>query len=769
MSGAQGRRRKIKARKSSDLNSFSVDVAEEIKELFKKTTKYDKPRAGGWCIPDPSESFTHAAQQHGCLQALKSSLNAVKNQLSDKNLEVWHQHTSFTNRAGKIIAQVRAAANAEICTQAWCKFYEILCNFHPIPDKVLQCGELNSVHLCEAPGAFIASLNHYLKSNSFFCDWQWVANTLNPYHEGNSISTMITDDRLIINTLPWWFFGNDNTGDIMLQKHLLELQRFTRHMSAIDLVTADGSFDCQGSPDEQEALVASLHYCETVAALLLLGEGGSFVLKMFTLYEHSSVCLLYLLNCCFREVNVFKPATSKAGNSEVYVVCLDYCNKEAVRPLLSKMIRNFGPDIASLGALFPNALIPESFLTQHEKICKYFHKHQVQTIKENLQLFQAMSAKQQQRLEQLRDCAVEFYLCRFRVQYLQRSKWISKNIIPGCAVNCRLFGPRKQAASFNERKEQQSMTWREKVLKGCYREEAEEHALQGMGTDCVLEGPAGDCDMNNWYILVGLQLTAIKSTPFCDLELLIHLNEALEQSELGTCGSAGPLAHPCSSCTVLMPSSILSEVLKCSQLDSSVCRQGCQCAVVGSSSLLSHVPEMDKTLLKITLEPPSRTLHQRTLHDGEPRYQYAFLTCILHALQSLQAGGSLVLPVLSAFTRVTAGLVLALHQCFRSVTFRCPISSDALGPVAMLLCVDYQQQTNSKLLTFLENMQRKMSTFQEPDSQASQILQFVPMEVLLKGALPEFLWNMNTTIARYKLHLLMEAEQRLLTQKSQIQ
>ncbi|XP_048828290.1 cap-specific mRNA (nucleoside-2'-O-)-methyltransferase 2 isoform X2 [Brienomyrus brachyistius] len=763
MSRAQGGRRKIKAGKSSDLNSFRVDVAEEIKELFKKTMKYVKPQSGDWDIPDPSESFTPTAQQHSCLQALKNSLNAVKNQLSDKNLEVWHQHTSFTNRAGKIIAEVRAAANAEICTQAWCKFYEILSNFHLIPEKVLQCGKLNSVHLCEAPGAFIASLNHYLKANSFSGDWQWVANTLNPYHEGNSTGTMITDDRLIINTLPCWFFGSENTGDIMLQKHLLQLQDLTRNMSTVDLVTADGSFDCQGSPDEQEALVTPLHYCETVAALLLLGVGGSFVLKMFTFYEHSSVCLLYLLNCCFREVNVFKPATSKAGNSEVYVVCLDYCRKEAVRPLLSKMIRNFGPDITSLGALFPNSLIPESFLTQHKEICQYFHKYQVQTINENLQLFQAMSAKQQRRLEQLRNCAVKFYLRQFRVQYLQRSKWISKNVIPGCAVNCKLWGRRKQSASFNERKEQQSMTWREKVLKGCYRDEAEEHALQGMGTDCVLEGPAED---TNWDILLGPELTTIRSTPFCDLALLSHLNEALEQSELGKCGSAGPLVHPCSCCTVLMPPSILSEVLKCNQLDNSVCGQGCQCVVVGSSSLLSHLPEMDKALLKLTLEPPCRTSHRRTLHDGEPRYQHAFLTSILHALQSLQVGASLVVPMLSAFTRVTAGLVLALHQCFRSVTFRCPISSDALGPVAMLLCIDYQQQPNSKLLTFLEDMQCQMSTLLEPDSQASQILQIVSMEVLLKGALPEFLWNMNMTIARYKLHLLMEAEQSLQMQRA---
>jgi cap2 methyltransferase len=42
---------------------------------------------------------------------------------------------------------------------------------------------------------------------------------------------------------------------------------------------------------------------------------------MFTLFECESVCLLFLLNSIFAAVDVFKPATSKEGNSEVYVIC----------------------------------------------------------------------------------------------------------------------------------------------------------------------------------------------------------------------------------------------------------------------------------------------------------------------------------------------------------------------------------------------------------------------------------------------------------------
>ncbi len=67
-------------------------------------------------------------------------------------------------------------------------------------------------------------------------------------------------------------------------------------------ITADGSIDCQNTPGEQEAVTAHLHFCEAVTALSLLTPGGNFVLKMFTLFEHQSVSLMYLLNTAFREV-----------------------------------------------------------------------------------------------------------------------------------------------------------------------------------------------------------------------------------------------------------------------------------------------------------------------------------------------------------------------------------------------------------------------------------------------------------------------------------
>ena len=133
-------------------------------------------------------------------------------------------------------------------------------------------------------------------------------------------------------------------------------------------------------------MTSQLHYCETVAALHMLHAGGSLVLKKFTFFEDTSTCLLYLLCCTFKEVHVFKPITSKLGNSEVYVICLDYVGQNEILEYLDKLLEAYSA-IAMDTSLFSESDVPPGFTSKVTNCAKYFMNHQIEALTRNEQLF----------------------------------------------------------------------------------------------------------------------------------------------------------------------------------------------------------------------------------------------------------------------------------------------------------------------------------------------------------------------------------------------
>ena len=115
------------------------------------------------------------------------------------------------------------------------------------------------------------------------------AHTDAPRYEDNDPEAMVDSDVFILKTSQHWFFGADNKGDI---RSSANIEALASAGPSAQLVTADGSIDCSTCPNEQESVVAHLHYCEAIAALRVLDRGGHFVLKMFTLFERSSLNLM---------------------------------------------------------------------------------------------------------------------------------------------------------------------------------------------------------------------------------------------------------------------------------------------------------------------------------------------------------------------------------------------------------------------------------------------------------------------------------------------
>jgi len=304
-------------------------------------------------------------------------LNKTKDAIDHIDIEAWRKNNNKTLLAKNVTRFIQSEEHVEMPTKAFCKMYEILCKYEYALGLDVHENSFNSVHLCEAPGAFVSATNHFLRSRYPAVRWDWVASTLADSEVGDDYS-------LLHYTAPHWNFGADGTGDIRNIQNIQQLwgdcaRRFGFKGGGADLVTADGSVDCSQKPNEQESTVTWLHMCEVVTAIGLLSSGGMFVLKMFTLFEDTSVDILYLLSCFFNTVEVCKPITSSPGNGETYVVCTGFIGaSDRHIQLLCNTIRAHVP---------VTTRAPLQFTNKVRQIAEYFAIQQMHSISRNLAIF----------------------------------------------------------------------------------------------------------------------------------------------------------------------------------------------------------------------------------------------------------------------------------------------------------------------------------------------------------------------------------------------
>jgi hypothetical protein len=153
-----------------------------------------------------------------------------------------------------------------------------------------------------------------------------------PSSRATGTTTQRPYDLFMVNSLSQWSFGAgggggggggggppppppDNKGDVRSAENIKRLQELG---GGVQLVTADGIIDCSSDPNEQEAIVAHLHDCESVAALACMARGSHFVLKMFTPLKTNQ------LSCCFccRAPNIRSEADHKHARKRRGVRCL---------------------------------------------------------------------------------------------------------------------------------------------------------------------------------------------------------------------------------------------------------------------------------------------------------------------------------------------------------------------------------------------------------------------------------------------------------------
>ena len=225
-------------------------------------------------------------------------------------------------------------------TNAWLKIYELL-NFFP---ELLNSNEIKSFHICEAPGAFISGLNHFL-SDRKYTNWTWYAQSL------KSGEKFALDDHYgLIDSYPHkWLFGDsaDDSGDIT---HSYIIKYYARHRSLqnINFMTADaGLFFDPVKINKQEILMAKITTAQIITILACLSKGGHALLKVYLpMAEPSNISLIQLLSSLFDGVSFAKPLSSSPDNSEFYIILKGYHgmsrsdtnDKESIDPKLELLL-----------------------------------------------------------------------------------------------------------------------------------------------------------------------------------------------------------------------------------------------------------------------------------------------------------------------------------------------------------------------------------------------------------------------------------------------
>lgn len=183
-------------------------------------------------------------------------------------------------------------------------------------------GGTRSLHLAEGPGGFVEGWRYFRDNNPN--DRLYAITLISADKEIPSWKK--TDNFLKNNPEVKVMGGADGTGNLYSVDNIkFVVSRLGEH--SMDIVTGDGGFDFSIGYNIQEQYASKLVYAQVITALKCQKVGGTFICKFFDTNNKFTIDLLYLLQCLYENVHVYKPYTSRVANSERYIVCKNYLTK----------------------------------------------------------------------------------------------------------------------------------------------------------------------------------------------------------------------------------------------------------------------------------------------------------------------------------------------------------------------------------------------------------------------------------------------------------
>jgi hypothetical protein len=293
---------------------------------------------------------------------LKTQLEMADYTIDTRNIHDWDNLKKVvrfyrpTDTAKHLKTIIEKKFNQKSISQAWVKMYEIIVKYDLIKNKN---DTYNTFHLCEAPGNFISATNHYIKTQTNIENFDWYAQTLNPFISVNKLRAFKDDFNYIRNYNNRWKFGYNDSGDIMDIENIKWYRKYTLDRN-VDLITSDCGIPEPFGFDP----VIKLHCAQLIFILYNLPNKSSCVAKMKIPIIHSlQVELYYKYYQSFDKLYFYK-GNQNPSSKEFYLIGIGYNRNVIEKELdnLLKIFKNYDTEYDK------DRKFPESFIFQLEKI-----------------------------------------------------------------------------------------------------------------------------------------------------------------------------------------------------------------------------------------------------------------------------------------------------------------------------------------------------------------------------------------------------------------
>ena len=109
-------------------------------------------------------------------------------------------------------------------------------------------------------------------------------------------------------------------------------------------------------------------------------KNGCFILKIFDIFTHATIDILFILSQLYKKIYIVKPNTSRYANSEKYVIC-KYFKSEDILPILTKLSNIYPFFNANISIKrFLKIDIPYIFINKIEDINAILGQQQLENI-----------------------------------------------------------------------------------------------------------------------------------------------------------------------------------------------------------------------------------------------------------------------------------------------------------------------------------------------------------------------------------------------------